>query len=199
MDMHVTREPQSVRFFSQEMALYRATRAGLVLLNAYCPHMRANIARNTSYVVRDGHQVKGAPSAVRHLAGRFTREGECDDIPYSSRAIPKAACIRSHKWSSVPAPYGCGTTWKASNRTTNSSNPASGTARTRMGPLGRPLPQGASLVPRVLQPAFTPARVPAPSGWCLRHPRAQPGGIGSCLNEQLARSAARAPPLLGPV
>lgn len=94
----VTREPQSVRFFGKEMALYRGKSGRVILLDAYCPHMRANIARNTtSYVVRDGHQVEGDSIRCPAHGWRFTPEGKCDDIPYSSRTIPKAACIRSHK------------------------------------------------------------------------------------------------------
>lgn len=102
------------------------------LLPAHARQYRAQ------HLIRGARRSSGEGGSIRCPAPgwRFTREGECDDIPYSSRATPKAACIRSHKWSSVPAPYGCGRTWKASNRSTNSSNPASGTARTRDGCAG---------------------------------------------------------------
>ena len=94
----VTQQPQPVRFFGQDMALYRGKSGRVVLMNAYCPHMRVNIARNsTSYVVRDGNQVEGDSIRCPAHGWRFTPEGQCDDIPYSTHKIPKAACVKSHK------------------------------------------------------------------------------------------------------
>ena len=94
----VTRKPQPIRFFGRDMALYRGKSGRVVLLDAYCPHMRVNIARNTtSYVVRDGNQIEGDSIRCPAHGWRFTPEGQCDDIPYTERAIPKAACIKSHK------------------------------------------------------------------------------------------------------
>jgi len=70
----------------------------VVLLNAYCPHMKVNIARNTtSYVVLDGTRIEGDSIRCPAHGWRFTPEGQCDDIPYSTHGIPKAACVKSHK------------------------------------------------------------------------------------------------------
>lgn len=94
----VTQEPQPVHFFGKEMALYRGKSGRVVLLDAYCPHMRVNIARNTtSYVVRDDTRIEGDSIRCPAHGWRFTPEGQCDDIPYSTHGIPKAACIKSHK------------------------------------------------------------------------------------------------------
>ena len=94
----VTQEPQPVRYFGKEMALYRGKSGRVVLLDAFCPHMKVNIARNTtSYVVRDDTRIEGDSIRCPAHGWRFTPEGQCDDIPYSTHGIPKAACIKAHK------------------------------------------------------------------------------------------------------
>ena len=51
----VTDQVLPLRFFGRELALYRAEDGQLVLLDAICPHMGTNMARNTtSYVVLEG-------------------------------------------------------------------------------------------------------------------------------------------------
>ncbi len=94
----VTNKPEPVRFFGRDMVLYRGKSGRVVLLDAYCPHMKVNIARNsTSYIVRDGEQMEGDSIRCPGHGWRFTPEGKCDDIPYSTRGVPKSACIKSHK------------------------------------------------------------------------------------------------------
>jgi 3-ketosteroid 9alpha-monooxygenase subunit A len=85
-----------VRFFGQEFALYRGKASGkVVLLDAFCPHMGTNMARNeSSYVVRDG-QIEGDSIRCPYHAWRFGPDGKCNDIPYSKAPIPKAAAVRS--------------------------------------------------------------------------------------------------------
>ena len=85
-----------VRFFGQEFALYRGHASGkVVLLDAFCPHMGTNMARNqSSYVVRDG-QIEGDSIRCPYHAWRFGADGKCNDIPYSKAPIPKAAYVRS--------------------------------------------------------------------------------------------------------
>lgn len=105
----VTSVPQSVHFFGKERALYRGKSGRVVMLDAFCPHMKANIARNTqSYIVKDGIHVEGDSIRCPAHGWRFTPEGQCDDIPYSAHSIPKAACIKSHK---VVEKAGCIWVW----------------------------------------------------------------------------------------
>lgn len=91
--------PQAVRFFGRDMVLYRGKRSGNpILLDAYCPHMRVHLAKNTtSYVVRDGNHVEGDSIRCPAHGWRYGADGRCDDIPYSTRAIPKAACVTAYK------------------------------------------------------------------------------------------------------
>lgn len=95
----VTSTPQPIHFFSREMVLYRGKASGRpILLDAYCPHMRVHMGRNTtSYIVKDGNQVEGDSLRCPAHGWRYNDQGQCDDIPYSTRAIPKAACVKSHK------------------------------------------------------------------------------------------------------
>ena len=91
----VTDRPTAVRFFGQDMALYRGKSGRVVLLDAYCPHMGTHLAKNTtSYVIHDG-QIEGDSIRCPYHAWRFGPDGKCNQIPYYDGPIPKAAQIRS--------------------------------------------------------------------------------------------------------
>jgi 3-ketosteroid 9alpha-monooxygenase subunit A len=93
----VTSEPMAVRFFGQDLVLYRGKATGrVVLLDAYCPHMGTHLARNrTSYVVRNGAQVDGDDIRCPFHRWRYGPDGVCNEIPYSTAPIPAAARVRS--------------------------------------------------------------------------------------------------------
>jgi len=56
----VTAVPLAVRYFGQDLVLYRGESGRAYLVEAYCPHMGTHLAKNTtSYVVRDKTQVEG--------------------------------------------------------------------------------------------------------------------------------------------
>jgi 3-ketosteroid 9alpha-monooxygenase subunit A len=88
-------KPIPLRYFGRDFVLYRGDSGKVHLLDAYCPHMGAHLAINTtSYVVRDGMQIEGDSIRCPYHAWRFGPDGKCDDIPYYDK-IPKAACVRS--------------------------------------------------------------------------------------------------------
>ncbi len=88
--------PLAVRYFGQDMALYRGKSGRVVLLDAYCPHMGTHLAKNTtSYVAKDGQQIEGDSIRCPYHGWRFGPDGKCDHIPYYDGPIPKAACVRS--------------------------------------------------------------------------------------------------------
>ena len=88
-------KPLALRFFGHELALYRCKSGRVVLLDAYCPHMGTHLARNdTSYVVRDG-QIQGDSIRCPYHGWRFGPDGKCNEIPYTTAPIPKAACVKS--------------------------------------------------------------------------------------------------------
>ena len=67
----VTDRVLPLRFFGQELALYRGEDGQTILHSAICPHMGTNIARNsTSYVVIDG-QIEGNSIRCPYHGWRF--------------------------------------------------------------------------------------------------------------------------------
>lgn len=101
--------PVGVRFFGQDFALYRGKSGRVVMLDAYCAHMRTHLAVNTtSYIVREGNHIDGDSIRCPYHGWRYRPDGQCDDIPYSSRPIPKAACVKSWR---VAEKFGCVFVW----------------------------------------------------------------------------------------
>ena len=95
-----THKPIPVRFFGRDFALYRGQATGrVVLLDAYCPHMKTHLAaeNDTSYVIIDGGgtNIEGDSIRCPYHAWRFGPDGVCDDIPYHEGPIPKTACVKA--------------------------------------------------------------------------------------------------------
>ena len=91
-----TATPLPVRFFGADLVLYRGETGKPHLVEAYCPHMGAHLAKNTtSYIVRDGNQIEGDSIRCPFHGWRFGANGQCDDIPYSD-FIPKKACLKTY-------------------------------------------------------------------------------------------------------
>lgn len=95
----VTETPIAVRYFGQDMVMYRGKQSGKVfMIEAYCPHMGTHLAKNTtSYVVTDNEHVQGDNIRCPYHAWRFGPDGKCNEIPYSPAPIPKAACLKTWK------------------------------------------------------------------------------------------------------
>lgn len=105
----VSGSPIAVRYFGEDLVLYRGESGRVVMVDAYCPHMGTHLAKNTtSYVVRDGTQVEGDSIRCPYHGWRFGPDGQCDDIPYCPGAIPKAAKIKA--WPVIER-AGCIFTW----------------------------------------------------------------------------------------
>ena len=95
-----TTVPLAVRYFGQDMVLYRGHSGRVFLVEAYCPHMGTHLARNTtSYVVTDARHVEGDNIRCPYHAWRFGPDGRCNEIPYSPAPIPKAACLK--RWTVI--------------------------------------------------------------------------------------------------
>lgn len=91
-----TRTPIGVRYFGEDMVLYRGDSGRVFLMEAYCPHMGTHLANNTtSYVIKDGTHVEGDNIRCPYHGWRFGPDGRCNQIPYSPVAPPKAAAIKS--------------------------------------------------------------------------------------------------------
>ncbi|MDR2298328.1 MAG: Rieske (2Fe-2S) protein [Comamonas sp.] len=106
-------KPLPLRFFGQDFALFRGRESGkVVLLDAYCPHMRTHLAapNTTSYIVIDGGgtNVEGDGIRCPYHGWRFGADGKCNHIPYHEGAIPPAANVKS--WTVVEQ-YGAIWVW----------------------------------------------------------------------------------------
>lgn len=89
------RSPTPVRYFGKDMVLYRGESGTAYLTDAYCPHMGAHLAKNTtSYIILDGDQMEGENIRCPFHGWRFGPDGQCNHIPYSEGFIPKAAKLR---------------------------------------------------------------------------------------------------------
>lgn len=94
----VTTAPVGVRYFGEDLVLYRGESGQVFLVEAYCPHMGTHLAQNsTSYVVMDGEHVEGDNIRCPYHGWRFGPDGRCNEIPYSPASIPKKACLKSWK------------------------------------------------------------------------------------------------------
>jgi len=91
-----SRTPAAIRYFGKDLVLYRGESGTPYVVDAYCPHMGAHLAKNaTSYIVRDGEHVEGESIRCPFHGWRFGTDGQCNHIPYSD-FIPKAAKLGTY-------------------------------------------------------------------------------------------------------
>jgi 3-ketosteroid 9alpha-monooxygenase subunit A len=101
--------PQAVRFFGQDMALYRGESGKPVLLDAYCAHMGTHLTASTSaMIVKNGEQIEGDSIRCPYHGWRYGPDGKVDDIPYHDGPCPKSAAIKSYP---VVETMGCIMVW----------------------------------------------------------------------------------------
>lgn len=105
----VGRKPLSLRYFGQDLVLYRGESGRVVLLDAYCPHMGTHLGsgENSATSVSDTH-MEGDNIRCPFHAWRFGPDGVCNHIPYHDGAIPPGARIKS--WA-VEERYGVVFAW----------------------------------------------------------------------------------------
>ena len=101
--------PMAVRFFGQDLALYRGESGKPVLLDAYCAHMGTHLTASTSaMIVKNGLQIEGDSIRCPYHGWRYNARGDVDDIPYFDGPCPKSASIRSYP---VVDNMGCVMAW----------------------------------------------------------------------------------------
>jgi len=92
-----TSKPTPLRYFGKDLVMYRGASERVVVMDAYCPHMKTHLAKNDrSFVVLDGNQVEGDDIRCPYHAWKFGPDGMCNEIPYSPAPIPKTASIHSY-------------------------------------------------------------------------------------------------------
>ncbi|MEH6582284.1 MAG: Rieske 2Fe-2S domain-containing protein [Halioglobus sp.] len=101
--------PMAVRFWGQDLALYRGESGNPVLLDAHCSHMGTHLTASTSaMIVKNGEQLEGESIRCPYHGWRYGPDGHVDDIPYSEAPYPKSASIRSYP---VVDSMGCVMAW----------------------------------------------------------------------------------------
>jgi 3-ketosteroid 9alpha-monooxygenase subunit A len=89
--------PMAVRFFGQDLALYRGESGKPILLDAYCAHMGTHLtASDSAMIVKNGAQIEGDSIRCPYHGWRYGPDGQVDDIPYFDGPCPKSASIRSY-------------------------------------------------------------------------------------------------------
>ena len=79
-------EVVSMHYFGQQLVGYRGDDGKVVVLDAYCPHLGADLGV--------GGKVEGTSIRCPFHAWRFGSDGQCNEIPYAEK-IPKRACVNA--------------------------------------------------------------------------------------------------------
>lgn len=94
-------EVKQVTALGKEFAVFRTENGKISVLDAYCPHLSANLTQG---------QVVGESLQCPFHAWKFGTDGQCVSIPYATK-IPKGATTRSWKcierWNMVMVWYHC--------------------------------------------------------------------------------------------
>ena len=76
-----------IRYFDEELVLFRTRSGEATVLDAYCPHLGAHLA--------EGGRVIGETIRCPFHGWQYDRTGSCVKIPYAEgERIPRKACVR---------------------------------------------------------------------------------------------------------
>jgi 3-ketosteroid 9alpha-monooxygenase subunit A len=81
---------KSLRYFEQDLVIYRGDSGKVAIVDAHCPHLGANLAS-------DGGRLLGDNIACPFHGWTFAPDGRCVDIPYASK-IPEKAINALRGW-----------------------------------------------------------------------------------------------------
>jgi 3-ketosteroid 9alpha-monooxygenase subunit A len=103
----VTKAPVPIRYFGRDLVAYRGESGRVVVMDAYCPHMKAHLAaEQTSGGAAT--RVEGDSIRCPYHAWRFGPDGRCNEIPYFDGPIPPGAKVRAFP---VAERFGCIFVW----------------------------------------------------------------------------------------
>ena len=103
----VTNAPKPLRMFGRDLVIYRGESGRIVLLDAYCPHMKAHLAAEQTSGAAS-RRIEGDSIRCPYHSWRFGPDGRCDNIPYFNGPIPSGAQVRSYP---VEERFGCVFAW----------------------------------------------------------------------------------------
>jgi phenylpropionate dioxygenase-like ring-hydroxylating dioxygenase large terminal subunit len=94
-----TGQAKPIRYFGQDMVLYRSEDGEVACLDAYCPHMGAHLGYGIHELSGKGGEVKGGDIVCPFHGWKFNSDGFCTDVPYAKNIPPKVKdkqCLRSY-------------------------------------------------------------------------------------------------------
>ncbi len=97
-------QSKAVRYFNQDLVLFRTESGQPVLLEAYCPHLGAHLGYGIHGNKDGGGRIEGESIVCPFHAWKFNGNGECTDVPYATNMPPKIRdrqCLKSFPVSEV--------------------------------------------------------------------------------------------------
>ncbi|HUH37918.1 MAG TPA: Rieske 2Fe-2S domain-containing protein [Spongiibacteraceae bacterium] len=82
-------QSKPVRYFGQELVLFRTESGQAALLEAYCPHLGAHLGYGIHENTGHGGRIEGESIVCPFHAWKFNPEGVCTDVPYATNMPPK--------------------------------------------------------------------------------------------------------------
>ena len=93
-------EAKPIRYFGQDMVLFRGESGDVACLDAYCPHMGAHLGYGIHEYTGKGGEVQGDSIVCPFHSWKFDGEGVVTDIPYAKNIPPKVKdkqCLKKHE------------------------------------------------------------------------------------------------------
>lgn len=91
-------ESKPIRYFGQDLVLFRGEDGTPAVMEAYCPHLGAHLGHGINDEAGGGGRIVGNSIVCPFHAWRFSDEGECVEVPYAKNIPPKVAgkkCLKS--------------------------------------------------------------------------------------------------------
>jgi nitrite reductase/ring-hydroxylating ferredoxin subunit len=91
-------QSKAIRYFGEDMVLFRTQSGEAKVLDAYCPHMGAHLGHGIHEHTGQGGEVKEETIVCPFHGWRFNGNGECEDVPYAQNIPPKIVgkrCLKS--------------------------------------------------------------------------------------------------------
>jgi len=91
-------DSRAVKYFGQELVLFRTESGQAVLLEAYCPHLGAHLGYGINAQEGKGGRIECESIVCPFHAWKFDGDGMCTDVPYAKHVPPKVKdkqCLRS--------------------------------------------------------------------------------------------------------
>ena len=89
--------PLAMTFFGRDYALYRGESGRVVMLDAYCRHMKAHLAKSTSaHIARTGANVEGDSIRCPYHGWKYGADGGLQEIPYEQGFCPERLSLGAY-------------------------------------------------------------------------------------------------------